>query len=468
VAGLTLAAGLLLPWLVGIAVILAARTPRRPLDASGEVAWIAGAGYLAGAFLLTLWMRALSFADVRFGVGTIGAPLLAIALALAIHVRRRDGDAMFRAVKAALIALAAPAGLDRAGRLCWRLLLGWIVLRFIALALDVAWQPLFPWDAWTQWATKARVWYELGRIVPFVDADTWFAADGAAYFDAAPGHPPTLPLLQVWSCIALGRWDDSLMNWPWWQMAIALAAAMYGALRSLGLPALGALCATFFVSSLPLANVHVALAGYPDLPVAAFHGCAVAAFLRFVAAPHREDAGLAIVFAFACTQIANEGLGWAVTLVFGLVVAVAPRNGVKIVAAALAASIFALAVLAQTSFELMGHRIHLQFAPAWPALGESYFVLGNWNLLWYGVLAVIPLAGRSLLAAPQAAVTAVAAAGAVFVFALFAFPAIAAWPGERVTLNRATLQFAPVAVLFAVVAFRAFSLRYAQAALDAR
>src|SRR6185295_2269496 len=108
-----------------------------------------------------------------------------------------------------------------------------------------------------------------------------------------------------------------------------------------------------------------------------------------------------------------------------------------------------------TSFELMGHRIHLQFAPAWPALGESYFVLGNWNLLWYGVLAVIPLAGRALLAAPQAALTAVAAAGAVFAFALFAFPAIAAWGGERITLNRATLQFAPVAVLFAVVAFRA-------------
>ena len=42
--------------------------------------------------------------------------------------------------------------------------------------------------------------------------------NGAVYFDASPEYPPTMPLLQVWSCIALGRWDDALMNWPWWQI----------------------------------------------------------------------------------------------------------------------------------------------------------------------------------------------------------------------------------------------------------
>ena len=329
-------------------------------------------------------------------------------------------------------------------------------------------KPLFPWDAWTQWATKARVWYELGRIVPFANADEWFAAGGAAYFDAAPDHPPTLPLLQAWSCIALGRWDDSLMNWPWWQAAVALAAAVYGALRSLAIGALGALVATFLVASLPLANVHIALAGYPDLPMAAFYACAVAALLRFATPRRRDDAALAALFAFACTQTANPGLGWTATLVPGVIVALAPGSGVKIVAAVFAALLFVLAVVAQTSFVVMGRTVHLQFAPAWPALGESYFVLGNWNLLWYGVLAVIALAGRALLAPPIAPLTAIAAAGALFVFALFAFPEIAAWPGGRMTLNRATLQFAPVAVLFAVLAFRAFAVRWSRAVPDSQ
>jgi hypothetical protein len=45
--------------------------------------------------------------------------------------------------------------------------------------------PLYPWDAWIQWATKSRVWYELGRIAPFARAQTWFAAHGrGVYFDA--------------------------------------------------------------------------------------------------------------------------------------------------------------------------------------------------------------------------------------------------------------------------------------------
>ena len=129
--------------------------------------------------------------------------------------------------------LVAVPYLSGGARVGWWLLLAWLVVRFVLLGIEVAWQPLYPWDAWTQWATKARVWYELGRIVPFAGADAWFAGDGAVYFDAAPGYPPTVPLLQAWTCLALGRWDDTLMNWPWWQIAVALALAVYGGLRSL-------------------------------------------------------------------------------------------------------------------------------------------------------------------------------------------------------------------------------------------
>jgi hypothetical protein len=97
-----LAAGLLLPWLLGIAAILPGRSARRSLAAPGEIAWIAGTGYLAGAFLVMLWMRALSATNVGFEVGTIGAPLLALGIALGMYVRRRDGDAALLATRAAL------------------------------------------------------------------------------------------------------------------------------------------------------------------------------------------------------------------------------------------------------------------------------------------------------------------------------------------------------------------------------
>ena len=191
------------------------------------------------------------------------------------------GNALPHALREAAIELFAAPGLAPTARWAWRLLLAWLAVRFILLGIEVVSRPLYPWDAWTQWATKARVWYELGYLAPFARVSGWLAANGAAYFDAAPEYPPTMPLLQVWSCLALGRWDDVLMNWPWWQIGVALTLAVYGGLRSLGVAALAALVGAFLVASLPLANAHVALAGYADLPLAAWYTAAALAFLRW-------------------------------------------------------------------------------------------------------------------------------------------------------------------------------------------
>jgi hypothetical protein len=458
---LTLTAGLLLPWLLGVATLGAVRSAKRPLDVPGEIAWIAGAGYFVGAFLLTLWMRALSQGGVRFGALAIGAPLGIATAALAYAAWRRHGGATLRdAVRGALRALVAPAGLARASRIAWQLLVLWIALRYALLALHVAWQPLYPWDAWIQWATKARVWYELGYLAPFARAEPWFLAGGSLWFDASPEYPPTVPLLQVWTCIALGRWDDVLMNWPWWQLSAALTLAVCGALRSQGVAALPALVGTFLVASLPLSNVHVALAGYADLPMAAYYTGAALAFLRWSASRDPRDAGVALLLAVACTQIKVPGLVWALTLLPGVVVALLPRQGLKVTAIGLALTLFVLAVLAQTSPVILNYRLHLDFDPAWRALGETHFLLSNWHLLWYAVLAAALLAWRQLLAPGLAPLTAVVTTGGLFLVVVFSFTNARLWVTEQTTINRATLHVAPLAAVFAVLAFRAFAARW--------
>ncbi len=461
---LMLIAGLLLPWLLGIVVLLAARDPRSPLAAPGEIAWIAGAGYLTGAFLLTLWMRVLSQVGVRFGVLPIALPLGLAALALGYLAWRRHGGApVTEAVRAALRALLAPPGLAGAARITWRLLLAWLALRYALLGLLVEWQPLYPWDAWIQWATKARVWYELGQIVPFVRSEAWYAAGGAAWFDASPEYPSTVPLLQVWSCLALGRWDDALMNWPWWQFSVALTLAIYGALRSLDVPALGALTGAFIVATLPLANVHVALAGYADLPMAAYYTGAVLAFLRWSATRDARKASLALLLALACTQIKIPGLGWALTLVPGVVVVLLPRQALKFAAIGLPLTLFVLAVLAQTHPVVLGYQLHLDFDPAWRALGETHFLLSNWHLLWYAALAAALLAWRQLASPQLFPLTAVVAAGWLFLAIVFSFTNARNWVTEQTTVNRATLHAAPLAAVFVVLAFRVFAARWAAA-----
>ncbi len=119
-----------------------------------------------------------------------------------------------RALRAALRALVDPPELDGAARAspggccsrgsrCASSLLG----------LDVLWQPLYPWDAWTQWATKARVWYELGRIVPFANADDMVRGRRRRVFRCgarSPADAAAAAGVGVHRARALGRFADEL------------------------------------------------------------------------------------------------------------------------------------------------------------------------------------------------------------------------------------------------------------------
>jgi hypothetical protein len=447
-----------LVWVAGAALVAA--LPRSPgsFTAPGEIAWLVGTGFFAGAFLMTVWMRTLSLASIPLDRGSVGLPLALLAAAGAWRVRRRADPSLPSAWHDVLAALGG-RGLDGRSRLLWFALLAWLAFRSLLLFAEVATQPLYPWDAWTQWATKARVWFELKAWVPFVSTDAWLAAKGALYTDAAPTYPATVPLWQVWSSLALGRYDDAWMNLPWWFTAVAFGIAIYGALRRIEFGPLAALVGTWIVVSLPLADVHVALAGYADLPMAAYFTLAALATLAWTRSRSRYDAALALMFALACPFIKTPGVVWAVTLVPAFVVALLPRRGVRVVAAGFALGIAALMVLAQTSPIILNYQLHLDFAPAWGALLESFFMLGNWNLLWYGVIAATLLAGPRLSSIPLAPFAMIMAAGVLFLSIVFAFTNARQWVETQTTINRAVLHLAPLAAVWMLCAFQAWATR---------
>jgi len=454
-----LVAGNLLPWWLGVAFLLA--LPRaREVVAPGEAAWTCGAGYLAGAFLLTVWMRVLSLAGVKFGLVAIVLPLVLLAVVLSWLAWRRAPGVPGATLRDAATALPRSPALTGAARIVWWCVIAWLGLRFVLLAIEVGTRPLYPWDAWTQWATKARVYYELGDIVPFLRPGPWLAANGAAYFDASPEYPPTMPLLQVYNSLLLGRWDDTLMNGAWWQTGLALTLVMYGGLRSLGTTALAALAGAFLVSSLPLANVHVALAGYADLPLAACYTAAALALLRWI---DRRDAGNAVcvlLLAAACTQIKNPGWFWAATLVPGFIVARWPRHGLRIAFAGFAAAAVLLVLLARFKLRLFNYELNLTYTPAWGDLAESYFLLGNWHLLWYGAVAVALVAWRHLFDRALAPLTTIVIAGLMFLFVVFGFTTASYYITDQTTVNRATLHLAPLVVAFMILAWQVFATRF--------
>ena len=148
----TLVVGLCLPWLLGVAWL------RAPWLRATGVTWptLLGYGYLGGILLTTLVMRLLDALGIRLSFFSIGLELLFLTVAGAWLGRKQPWQIRW-------------PGAD------WHSLAGWrkivyavvlaaIVIRLAGLGLEIVWRPLFPWDAWSQWATKARVWYELGHF----------------------------------------------------------------------------------------------------------------------------------------------------------------------------------------------------------------------------------------------------------------------------------------------------------------
>ena len=449
---IALAAGWLLPWVLGVALVRA--LPRRTPGGPGEIAWTLGIGWFVGAFLVTLWMRVLSAAGIPFGMLAIGAPL-AVTAALLVGIAWRVGRHRARTL---LPALQALTGRNLTGwtRVAWLALLVWLALRFALLLGEVLWRPLYPWDAWTQWATKARVWYELKTMVPFVRAAEWAQANGAAYVDAGPHYPATVPLWQVWSSVLLGGWDDALMNLPWWCTGVALALGLFGFLRRMAFPPLPALAVTWLVVSMPILDVHIALAGYADLPMAAYLTMAALAGVCWVQTRSWHDLVPAMLFASALPLIKNPGKVWLVVVLCGLLAGLAPRHGLRVVAAAFAAAIATLLVLAQTNVVLLGYQLHLTYDFPWRGLVDAYFTFANWHLLWYAVLAAAVIGHRFLLAPALVPLTVVIGGGLMFLLFGFAFTNARIWVEDQSTVNRATLHLAPLLFVWAALVFRAW------------
>ncbi len=448
---LAVIAGLAMPWALGASLLYAIEREGAP----GSAAWRWGCGWFVGVFLLTVWMRALSFSGVPLGAASIGIPLLLLTAALAGMCLFRSAT-LRESLREASRVLAGE-GLPRWQRIAWFALLAWIALRFALLLYEVAVRPLYPWDAWTQWATKARVWFAARAIVPFVPAADWLSAvSTSVFFDAAPHYPATVPLTQTWMALLLGRFDDALVNLPWWADGVALGLALYGALRALKFEPLPALVGTWLVLSLPILEVHVALAGYADLAMAAYFTLGALATLRFAATRRWQDALLALVLAVACVTIKNPGRVWVLTMLPALAVAWSPRWGLRLAGMGLAAVALTVAVLVQTGMTVLGYRLQSQFGMPWSALADAYLLFGNWNLLFYAVLALAALAWRHLLTPAVAPYTILAFTGLMFLFFGFAFTNAGAWVEDQSTVNRATLHLAPLLVVWLLVTFRAW------------
>ena len=446
---------LVLPALLGglcLELLTPAGTPARPM-----VVW--GNGLLVGLIGIPLIMRLLDALGAPLtyqAVGGITGALVVMA-GLGLLVRKKS----FQREPRPMSVFASRSAIYKLAIIIFVLL---IVLRVATLGLELLWRPLYPFDATMHWATKARVWFEYQSLVPFVDNMRWLELAGEGVFtDHHPGYPITTPLLQVWTSLAIGHWDESLINLPWLACLVGIGLAFYGQARVAGATSLTAIVFTYMLLSMPLINIHVALAGYADLFLGACYCAALMAFHNWAISRQSWQAVLAAFFALSCPLIKNEGFYWLLTFAPGLLLVLLPWRKALAWLAGLTVVLLALLVLIPRDFEIAGHSLGwlgLVFRPGAPeAIASSLFVHDNWHLFAYllpGLLvSALVLARPGVKACIGIGGTLASAIGLFLI--LFIFTRYASGAIRFTAVGRISVQLVPGMMFLALLLYDALS-----------
>jgi hypothetical protein len=462
VESLRIAGALLLPWAAGgLWLSLLWRSEPR-----AHWAVLLGYGCLVGTFATTALMRCWDLVGLRQSYLGI-ASVLGAGTILGVWLRRRLPPAAFAGAggQTSLRDLSPAAKLAVAG------LLALLLVRFGTLAAELLWRPLYAWDAWMNWAPKARAWFELRHLVPFGSERAWLdQPDGQLYSIFNWNYPPTVPLIQTWMALALGRWDDSLVNLPWLACWVALGLGFYGQAREWGVTTLAAVMFTYLLLSMPLLDAHVALAGYADIWMSAYYGLAALALFQWLRSRQAPQAWLAAACALAAAQVKMPGVVWALTLLPALMVGLLPKSWLIVTAVTGMGLVSAVALTGGITIDLPAlgplrlsfqevevpylGRYVFQFHPVWRPVFEHAWLLANWHLLWYLVPALIAVAmPRIAKSRLMLAMTAATAVGFGFLVVVFFFTRAYAFAVDGTTINRALMHVVPVALFYALAAF---------------
>lgn len=443
----------LAPLLLGGALVVLAR------GRQAGPGWMAlfGSGLTLGLLLCAVAVGFAGSIEVQ-GVRTRVLPLLGVLgaiLALIATLRRRD------------IVPAATPRMARMHPLVW-VLPALLAMHAWFIAGEVLLRPPFPWDAWAIWLLKPKAWMLEGRIVPFVDFAAWFAdPEGASRTADAWAYPEAIAHLAIWFAAAWGSWNAIAVNIAWFVLWLALLAGCNGHLRGLGLDDTRALVATYALGSLPLLDVHVALAGYADLWIAATLAFACLHWLRWLERRERGDLALALAFACLLPAIKLEGWAWLSILV-GTMVYEAMHARLRRIALLLAPFIGGAVALASLMHwppfgELfdrldlgMDAAAQLGHAPAVvAATATGMFAQYNWHLFWFAVALTLALRWRMLLSSPALRVLGLfLLLGCGFLFILFVLTPASRWAESYTVVNRLGLQIVPAMLVFGALLWR--------------
>jgi len=305
-------------------------------------------------------------------------------------------------------------------KLVFGLLLALIALRLTSQGIEITQQAMPAWDAWIIWAERAKTWFYLGQLAPYVPTETWLSAPSGSYESEAAHYPIMVSLIHLWAALALDRWDEALVNLPWLGAGIALALTLYGALRSSHIPAWLALGGVWMLLSLPILNTQIAIAGYADLWLTLAYSQLIFGLLLWISTRQRAALVLILLGLLSLPFIKHQV--WLLLLasssplvIWAIFIAIPPRLRTGLGVALSAGIIVFLGI------NLSDGHLHLpvlgdislqatqlvlpglgKVAPDFGSIAEPLlfhlFILDSWHMLWgLGVIAWLVLFARLLI-----------------------------------------------------------------------
>ena len=386
IAAIGLAISIAIPLLAGLPWLLL--LGRDAPAAAGRWGIAVGYGYAAGLLLIITGMQTAALLNLP--VGFWAASIVPIVVGGIGWIRFGGGIA---ALARADLGTARDSWkqMPKATRLVCAIALGVIALRIGTLALESVVRPIFPWEAVSGVAAKARVWFESARLVPFVAPSAMLDLAGV-YTNADPGGLSLPSLLMVWTASAINGWHEGAVGFAWWGLGVALVCAFYGHLRKAGCGVAYSLVVTYALISLPLVDAHIALGGAPQWIGAAGIGLAGSAFMRWLDTRSNEALFCSAVGAILAAGSLASTWPWLGVFALAAVMTFVPRFSRKLAIGIPIASVIGLLALMQTPVKIGSASLRVQLSPDWAEAPESLLLLDNWHLL-FGVLLLVVLAG---------------------------------------------------------------------------
>lgn len=299
---------IIMPWLLGYYILKIIGLNKDINEKLISIGYGYFVGYIVVYFLLKIWAYSGIELDNIKLISSV-AILIASVIIYDLILHRNEIDNVWK-----LRNLRITPKVNRTEKVIIIILIFWGGVRLTSLFFELIVQPLYPWDAYTAWLPKARYWHFQEQFTQIISFSEWrdLGKSKLGYIHSSSLEHDFIPLVVVWASTAIGNWDEAIILLPW---LLAFIAYMFGFIGQLFVADVNIkliLFSVILLLSIPIINVHIALAGYADLWLSCLYGLGVAALYNHNTRNASSQLVLLALMTLGCLIVKKEsGLAWA-------------------------------------------------------------------------------------------------------------------------------------------------------------